>query len=191
MHRSRLLICMALLGCCAAVTVIQGQIPLAGPCYPIAEYPDAAKRPIFSQFVKDARSLTDKSADLIVKGRIADLYSANRDGFASGNTTFADEEVFLKAFAAMEQKEGKVLKFEYRGQGMALSHRGNSGDVMYSATIYAIKTTTQKVGAYMDIRTMPNGKGQLVFSIWLEHFSTDSADRLTFGKGEGNVCEEG
>ena len=190
MQRLLLLICIALLAGGAAVTGTQAQIPAAGPCYVIETYPDAAKRTIFTQFLKDARSLTDKTAQLIVDGRIADLYSANRAALVGGNNRFATQEVFLKEFADMEQREGKVLEFEYRGQGMALSHRG-ADDHMYSTTIYAIKTTLQKEGAYLDIRTWPSGKGQMVFSVWLEHFSPDSPDRLTFGKGEGRVCEEG
>ena len=191
MYRLRLFICLALLGCGAAVADIQGQIPSAGPCYTIEKYPDAAKRPIFAQFVKDARSLTDKSAQLIADGRIADLYSENRAGFAFGNTAFTTREAFLKAYADMEQRIGKVLKVKYRGQGMAISHRGRGDDDIYSTTIYAIKTTKQKKGAYLDIRTIPGEKGQLVFSVWLEHFFPTSPDWLTFGKGEGTVCEEG
>ena len=189
MHILRLLTCIALLGWGAVVVKIQAQIPAAGPCYAIEAYPDAPKRPIFTQFLKDARSLTDKSAQLIVDGRIADLYSANRPGFV-GDIRFASPEAFLKEFADMEQREGKVLKFEYRGQGLAFSkHR--SDVPMYSTTIYAIETTSQKEGAYLDIRTMPSEKGPLVFFVWLEHFPPGSPDRLTFGKGEGRVCEEG
>ena len=189
MHRLQLLVCMALLICGAAVTEPRAQIPAAGPCYAVEAYPDAAKRPVFAQFLKDARSLTDRSAQLIVDGRIADLYTANRAGLVGGNSALATQEAFLKEFADMEQREGKVVEFEYRGQGLAFSHRG--GGHMYSTTIYAIKTTSQKEGAYLDIRTWPSGKGQMVFSVWLEHFAPDSPDRLTFGKGEGRVCEEG
>ena len=190
MHRILLFICLALFVCGAALAD-RAQIPVAGPCYPIEKFPDAAKRPIFLQFLKDSRSLTDKSVQLIVEGRIADLYAANRAGFVQGDTKLTTTEAFLKDYADMEQREGKVLKVEYRGQGMAIAHRGLGADELYATTIYAIKTTTQEKGAYLDIRTMPGEKGQVVFSVWLEHFSPTSPDWLTYGKAEGNVCEEG
>ena len=168
----------------------RAQIPSAGPCYSVDTYPQAEKRAELAQFLRDARPLADKTAQQIVDGQIDELYSANQAGFAWGDSALANAQAFRQEFAKFEEKEGKVLRYEFRGQGLTVVGHPPRVDHIYSTAIYAVKTTKWKDGAFLDIRTVVKGPGQVVFQAWVERFSPDSTDRESFGKNMHEVCQE-
>jgi hypothetical protein len=171
---------VALLGCGTAFTEAQAQPRLYGCSRPTIEaYPEAEKRPVL-QFLDEARALADKSAQLFAAGRLRELYALRPVSFRKEHT----EEVFRQMLAALEQREGKILEYEYRVQSLIYTDPSEI-DLQrdFSEILYAVKTTKREDGAFLRVLT----RREVVVQIDMGHFDPDYPAGLRYSQASGDT----
>src|SRR5262249_294875 len=115
MRKSHFLILIWLSICGSAFIVAQAQSRLYGCSRSTIEaYPEEEKRPVL-QFFDEARALTDKSVKLLAEGRIKELYTLMSTLFRN---EYAEARLWEK-LADIEQREGKILEYEFRTQSLS------------------------------------------------------------------------
>jgi hypothetical protein len=167
------------------------------PSQPVIKYfyrssieacPEEKKRPVL-RLLDEARARADRTVRLFAEGQIMELYALMSMSFRKEYS----EARFLELLAAMEQREGKILKHEYHDQFlMDVSGSPWEFDPQGDRIIvrYAIKTTGREDGAYLKARMRLEGTEPVVERIDISHdVSPDtSAKRPETQAPSGAVC---
>jgi hypothetical protein len=174
MRKPHFLILIWLSVCGSAVIEAQAQPRLYGCARSTIEtYPEEEKRPVL-QFLDEARALADRGAQFFVEGRIQELYNLMGGSFRKENT----EAKFRERLAAMEQGQGKILKYDYYSQSLVYvdpSEIDFQRDL--TSVIYAVKTTVRETGAYLQIYTRREGKEPVINNFFLYYTNSAAEQR--------------
>jgi hypothetical protein len=169
-----------------AFCVAQGQPRLYGCSRSTIEaYPEEEKRPVL-QYLDEARALADKSVKLFAEGRIKELYPLMSTLFRNEYT----EARLWERLADIEQREGKILEYEFRTQSLSYAYPPEIDFHRDQSTItYAVKTAAKGDGAYVVAHTKREGKEPVVMNITLDRFSPDYPAERRFPQARESACE--
>lgn len=186
MQKSYFLILIWLSVCGSAFTAAQGQFRLYGCSRSTIEaYPEEEKRPVL-QFFDEARALADKSVKLFAEGRIKELYPLMSTLFRNEYT----EARLWEKLADIEQREGKILEYEFRTQSLSYAYPPEIDFQRDQSNIaYAVKTAAKGDGAYVEVHTKREGKEPVVMNINLYRFSPDYPAERRFPQARESACE--
>ena len=186
MRKSHFLILIWLSVCGSACTVAQAQYRLyVCSRSTIEAYPEEEKRPVL-QFFDEARALADKSVKLFAEGRMKELYPLMSTNFRK---EFTEARLWEK-LADVEKREGKILEYEFRIQGLSYAYPPEIDFQRDKSFVtFAVKTAAKGEGAYVNVITGREGKEPVVVNIDLGRFSPEYPTELRYRQDKGSACE--
>lgn len=130
----------------------------------IESYPDADKRSLL-QYLDAARATADQAAASLAEGKSASLFAMMIAPFKE-RTSLSDFEQYM---SALEEKQGKVISYEYRNQALLYTADSHSMSELQKAQCqiwYAVKTSkVDSDGVFLLVKTATEGDRHVVVSV--------------------------
>ena len=136
----------------------------------IESYPEAEKQPLL-QYLDGARATADSAMQLITEGKIGELYEMMSAAFKE-KTTVSE---FARTMATLEQRHGRITRYEYRDQGLQYSaQRPIDLQRSWSEVWFAVEaTSSESKYVFVSIRTKCDGEGHVLVRIHITWSADD------------------